>query len=95
MPQHRGRLGEWPTVRDEPLGTFQVPDGTLRSARSLAGRLRLGTSPGVGPRGFADADSFRGTDFGMDRVDTRCHDPIGREPYTATSTLISRNTRRR
>ena len=95
MARHLGRQGEWPTVEREPGGAFQVPDGTLRSARSLAGRLRMGTAPGVGPRGAPESDAFRGTDFGMDRIDPRCHDPIGRVPYTATSTLISRNTRRR
>jgi hypothetical protein len=58
--------------------------------------LRLGTAPGVGPRG-----ALRGgnnSDFGMDRVTPRGFDPLGtsdtRAPPQEASTLISKETRR-
>jgi hypothetical protein len=77
----------WPRYND-PNFAEQVPDATLRSGRSLAGPLRTGTAPGVGPRGFDVPDGV--SDFGLDRVSPRSHDPIGRRPYDATSVLITR-----
>jgi hypothetical protein len=78
----------WPRYNDPPA-TFLAPDGVMRSERSLAGPLRLGTAPGVGPNGMLD-DGYGRSDFGMDRISPRCHDPIGRAPYTAVSRLVSR-----
>jgi len=79
MAQHRGRQGEWPTVRNLPEACFLNPDGYQRSDRSVAGPLRLGTEPGVGPRGPSVANErVEGrSDMGMDRVDPRRFDPIG------------------
>lgn len=51
------------------------PDCLLNSARPLAGPLRLGTAPNVGPNG-ALRDGFRGSDFGMADLRWR-YDPIG------------------
>lgn len=71
---------EWPrgqadgSERGGPTACFLTPDGTLKSNRSLAGPLRKGTAPGVGPRGSAGNG---GSDFGMDRVSPRDFDPIG------------------
>ena len=91
----------WPTVRPSglerggPLGHFLTPDTTLRSERSLDGPLRMGTSPGVGPRGAPDAGA---SDFGMDRITPRRFDPIGnpitRAPAREESTLIARDIRK-
>lgn len=100
MAQHRGRDGEWPRQRvedgagrNDPVGRFQHPDGILRSDRSLAGPLRLGTAPGVGPRGVRNGAS----DFGMDRVSPRGFDPMGthdtRAPAQEGSELVSRQRR--
>jgi len=94
MAENRTR---WPTRSTEPVGHFQTPDGVLRSDRSLAGPLRLGTSPGVGPRGLLRDGNA--SDFGMDRVTPRGFDPMGshntREPPQESSSLLSRATRRR
>jgi len=95
MAEHERRQGEWPKVKREPVGHFQHPDGVLRSDRSLAGPLRLGTEPRVGPRGFLRDGNA--SDFGMDRVSPRRFDPMGshntREPPREASTLLSRETR--
>ena len=97
MAQHRGRQGEWPIHRGDPVGFYQHPNGTLRSDRSLVGPLRLGTEPRVGPRGFLRDGNA--SDFGMDRVTPRGFDPMGshntREPPQEPSSLISRESRRR
>ena len=79
MAQHRGRQGEWPTVRNNPDACFLNPDGYQRSERSVAGPLRLGTEPGVGPRGPSVANErVEGrSDMGMDRVSPREFDPMG------------------
>lgn len=89
------RQREWPTVKREPVGHFQHPDGTLKSDRSLAGPLRLGTEPRVGPRGFLRDGNA--SDFGVDRVTPRGFDPMGtsdtRAPAQEASSLLSRETR--
>lgn len=91
----------WPTTRRDgtertsPVGFYQSADAIERSNRSLAGPLRLGTSPGVGPRGVLRNG---GSDFGMDRVTPRGFDPMGtsltREPRQEGSELVSREVRR-
>lgn len=75
---------EWPrgqadgSERGGPNACFQTPDGTLRSNRSLAGPLRMGTDPRTGPKGGSvEADNTRESDFGMDRVSPRDFDPMG------------------
>jgi hypothetical protein len=106
VAQHRGRDGEWPRAnletgagRGDPTARFQTPDGILKSDRSLAGPLRMGTSPGVGPRGSAVATGRveGGSDFGMDRVSPRPFDPMGtpdrRAPDFPESSLVSRDIR--
>jgi hypothetical protein len=65
---------EWPTNRD-PAATFVTRDGYLKSGRSVAGPLRMGTAPGVGPKGAADGGSS--SDFGVDRISPPGFDPIG------------------
>lgn len=101
MVQHRGRDGEWPVQdqatgagRRDPVAKFQTPDAVLRSDRSLAGPLRMGTAPGVGPRRTGGPTA---TDFGVDRVSPRGFDPMGtsdtRAPAQEASTLVSRQRR--
>jgi hypothetical protein len=97
MAQHERRQSEWPVVKRERIGDFVVPDGYLRSDRPLAGPLRLGTEPRVGPRGLSrDGTS---SDFEMDRVSPRGFDPAGtsdtRAPAQEASYLLSRSIRRR
>jgi hypothetical protein len=78
---------------DQPTGWFQSPDCVLRSDRSIAGPLRLGTAPGVGPKGGrVNGDS----DFGMDRLEQRPVDRIGQKYPEVDSPveLVSRETRR-
>lgn len=93
----QGNQREWPTVKREPVGYFQHPDGILRSDRSLAGPLRLGTEPRVGPRGFLRDGNA--SDFGVDRVSKRGFDPMGtsdsRDNAQEASSLLSRESRRR
>lgn len=83
------------TERRSPTGFYQSPDVVERSDRSLAGPLRLGTAPRVGPRGAIRNGS---SDFGMDRVSPRGFDPMGtsleREPRQEASELVSREVRR-
>jgi hypothetical protein len=99
----RENQSEWPrqrasdgTDRTSPVGFFQTSDGILKSDRSLAGPLRLGTEPRVGPKGALRSGTA--SDFGMDRVSPRGFDPIGtsdvRAPAQEASTLVSRETRR-
>jgi hypothetical protein len=100
MAQHRGKGGEWPLVRRNPEACYLVPDGLLRSDRSLAGPLRTGTaSDRVGPRGVGGDVAERASDFGMDRVTPRGFDPMGtsdtREPRQEGSELISNEVRGR
>jgi hypothetical protein len=97
MAQHERRQSEWPIVKRERIADFATPDGYLRSDRSLAGPLRLGTTPEVGPRGLLRDGTA--SDFGMDRVTPRGFDPMGshntREPRQEGSTLLSRSVRGR
>lgn len=83
------------TERRSPTGFFQSPDATEKSDRSLAGPLRLGTAPGVGPRGALRNGT---SDFGMDRITPRGFDPMGtsdeRQPAQEASQLVSREVRR-
>jgi len=98
MPNEKQR--EWPRGRDTgvernaPRAFFKHPDGYLRSERSLAGPLRLGTEPLVGPKGAAGNGS---SDFGMDRISPRGFDPMGtalsRYGPQEESPLISRQLR--
>ena len=98
MAQHRGRQTEWPIIKREPVGDFVTPDGYLRSTRPLAGPLRFGTEPRVGPR---DRGPGRGqpSDFEMDRISPRGFDPMGtsdeRAPAQEQSVLLSRSIRSR
>jgi hypothetical protein len=76
MAQKAGRQTEWPRVDSNPSATFVTRDGYLKSGRSLAGPLRIGTTGDVGPRG---APPNGPSDFGMDHIDP-AHgrfDPIG------------------
>jgi len=89
----------WPRTRDTgvernaPTAFFAVPDGYLKSERSLAGPLRRGTANTVGPKGSGNGPS----DFGMDRVSPRGFDPIGtaltRYGQQEASQLLSRELR--
>lgn len=101
MAQKIGRQGEWPTVRGNPRGFFLTGNGVLRSDRSLAGPLRTGTEPRVGPRaaGPSAGGESRSSDFGMDRVSPRGFDPMGtsleRQPTQFPSDLVTEDVRRR
>ena len=96
MAMKRGRQTEWPREKRTPIGDFVNPDGYQQSARGVAGPLRMGTSPGVGPRGFADTAT---SDMELDRVSPRGFDPMGtsdtRAPLQEGSSLLSRQIRRR
>jgi hypothetical protein len=96
------KQSEWPrgqadgSERGGPTGCFQTRDGVLKSNRSLAGPLRYGTAPGVGPKG--DGGGNGASDFGMDRVEPRDFDPMGtpRNRFgEIPSELVSRSARRR
>lgn len=99
MAQHRGRQDEWPTVKRDPEACFLNSDGFQRSERSVAGPLRLGTEPGVGPRGPSVANErVEGrSDMGMDRVSPRQFDPIGNSmefaPRREPSELLAKDKR--
>ena len=89
----------WPPIARSPAAFTASPDGFLKSDRSLAGPLRLGTAPGVGPRGRGRRGEGLGdSDFGMDRVTPRGFDPMGtsleREPRQESSRLVSEQVRR-
>lgn len=85
----------WP-VKREKIADFVTPDGYLRSERSVAGPLRMGTTPDVGPKGLVAGGTA--SDFEMDRMPRR-FDPVGshndRTPPRPTSTLLSRAVRAR
>lgn len=91
----------WPRTRrsgraaGDPVACFQAPGILERSDRSLAGPLRLGTEPRVGPRGGPEPGS---SDMGMDRITPRGFDPMGtsdtRAPAQEASQLVSREVRR-
>ena len=90
----------WPRTREDgserrsPTAFFATPDGYLKSGRSLAGPLRLGTAPPVGPGGLGGNGS---SDFGVDRISPRRFDPIGnsleRTGTRESSPLVSRELR--
>jgi len=89
------KQSEWPTNRD-PTATFATRDGYLKSGRSLAGPLRMGTTGDVGPRGAAPNGP---SDFGTDQLDPARgrFDPIGtsnsRDPPPPQSEYVSRRRR--
>jgi hypothetical protein len=91
------KQSEWPSVKRNPTADYQTANGFLRSGRPLAGPLRLGTEPRVGPRGLLPDGTS--SDFGMDRVTPRGFDPAGtsdsRAPAQEGSTLLSRSIRSR
>lgn len=100
MAQKRYVQGPWPpTMDDQPDAFFRAPGITERYARSLAGPLRFGTEPRVGPRGRSVANRrVEGvTDLGMDRVDPREFDPMGtslqRYGPNPVSDLVAREIR--
>ena len=76
-----------------PTAFFATSDGYLKSGRTIAGPLRLGTSPPVGPSGAGRGSS----DFGMDRITPRGFDPAGtaldRYGKQESSPLVSRELR--
>ena len=90
----------WPTKRTDgteprsPTAFFVNPDTTMKLDRSVAGPLRMGTAPGVGPSGSPGAGA---SDFGLDRITPRRFDPIGnhltREGVRDPSSLVSRDLR--
>jgi len=105
MAMKRGRQGPWPRVSDNdmterraPDGYFVHPDGIFGTPeRALAGPLRTGTSPGVGPRGRAvEAADTAQTDMGMDRISPRGFDPMGwpNKNQQAASGLVASQRRR-
>lgn len=100
MAQKRYKQGPWPPKQDDqPDAFFRAPGIWERFDRQLAGPLRYGTQPGVGPRGGAVAlDRSEITDMGMDRVTPREFDPMGTSlkrysPEGIGSELVSRTIR--
>jgi hypothetical protein len=81
---------EWPEVKRNPVGRFVHPDGIWKSDQPLVGPLRLGTTPGVGPKGPAVIADYQNTqsDFGTDLV-ARDRKPDRKFP----SDLVSRQIR--
>ena len=96
MAKNRRTDNEWPRVKRNPEACYLTADGVLESNRPLVGPLRMGTAPGVGPRGRGDTGGA--SDFGTDNVTPRRFDPMGtsdeREPDFPASRLISERTRR-
>lgn len=83
----------WLPAKREPDGYFQHPDAIFRSTRSVAGTLRFGTAPGVGPGGPLLAGR---SDMNMDRTSPRDFDPLGTvrdRSGEIKSGLISKQTR--
>jgi hypothetical protein len=64
------------TARSDPRACFQAPGILEISDRSVAGPLRLGTEPRVGPRGIRGG-GIGGSDMGMDRMELPPVDRIG------------------
>lgn len=99
MAMHRGRQGEWPIVKREKDAFVVKPDAIEYTGRGVAGPLRTGTAPGVGPRGLSAGGESRTTDYGMDRVSPRGFDPEGtalsRYGQQRPSELIARENRQR
>ena len=96
MAQKRYRQGPWPPkTDDQPIGWFQSPEVVQRSDRPLAGPLRFGTMPPVGPRRVRIGSE---SDFGMDRISPKDFDPMGtcRNRFgSIESTLVSSDVRKR
>lgn len=94
------RRRTWPTMETGRTADYLTPDGFRNSGRSLAGNLRTGTEPRVGPRsgGPIYGDESRTSDMGMDRVSPRGFDPMGtsleREPGQLSSPLVTVRRRR-
>lgn len=92
MPQE-----PWPAIKRERIADFLSPDGYLRSERSVAGPLRMGTEPRVGPKGLVAGGTA--SDFEMDRISKRGFDPMGtpdqRTNVQESSPLLSRAVRAR
>ena len=101
MAQHVGKQGEWPRVKRNPDPVFFTgPDGYHRSDRELAGPLRMGTTPPVGPKGAAVwADRDFKSDLGMDRIDGTAGRDINKgtsqPPPPYKSDLLAREIRGR
>ena len=93
MPQN-----PWPSImKRERVADFLSPDGYLRHERPVAGPLRMGTEPRVGPRGLVAGGTA--SDFEMDRISKRGFDPLGtpdeRTNVQESSPLLSRAVRAR
>jgi hypothetical protein len=86
------KQSEWPTNRD-PSAVFVTRDGYLKSGNSLAGPLRTGTEPRVGPRGAVAGGNS--SDFGTDRISPRGFDPIGTDLDRTGAQDESERVRRR
>jgi len=88
------RQSEWPRVKREPEGCFQSAMGLFESNRKLAGPLRTGTAPGVGPRGRTMGGDGS-SDLGMDRLELRPVDRMGQKypEVDPPVKLISERTR--
>lgn len=86
----------WPPMADTKPGWTLSPNGYLRSDRPLAGPLRLGTAPGVGPGGRSNTGF--GSDFGTDRITPKHFDPMGtstlRAPEFPGSSRVASEVRR-
>lgn len=97
MPNRR-RTWPYNGAAESPAAITASPDGNWNSGRSFAGPLRIGTAPGVGPRGAPAANALD-SDLGVDRISPRRFDPIGtqdeRAPPFPSSELIARDARRR
>lgn len=98
---------EWPrgkangAGRNAPIARYLIPDGCTSDAYSLAGPLRTGTSPDVGPRAKGPTAPGRtyDTDFGTDRGSPHRFDPIGTSldryaPKGIATTFTTRQVRR-
>lgn len=78
MARHRGRQGEWAPVKNQPDACFVNANGYFRLDAPVAGPLRMGTNPPVGPKGDAvTASNARRSNFGTDRISPRDFDPLG------------------
>lgn len=88
----------WPKPAESPAAYTLTPDGYFRSDRPLAGPLRLGTAPGVGPKGLSRNTGF-GSDMGTDRTTPMRFDPMGtsdtRSAAREKSTRVSQESRRK
>lgn len=97
MPNRR-RSWPYSGQAESPPAITVSPDGTWNSSRSFAGPMRLGTAPGVGPRGAPNANALE-SDLGVDRITPRTFDPLGtsdaRSAIFPESELIARSGRRR